>query len=91
MEIIIGIIMALVGGLFFYKKKADKAAVDGKLAKTKGQDQELELKQEDLERMIAEIDDNIKALEVKKKADKNKRKNMTLAERRDAIRKGKKK
>ena len=41
MEYLIGLIVLLFGGLFFYKKKADDASTEAKLAETKGRDKEL--------------------------------------------------
>lgn len=88
MEYIIGLILALVGGLFFYKNKADKASVDGKLAETRGRDKELELSQEELEKQIAELDKGIEKMKADREAKKIKEDNMTLAERRERIKKG---
>ncbi len=87
MEYLIGIIVALLGGLLFYKKKADKNAVDSKLAETKGRDAELQVSQEEVAEAIKELDKGIKQMAKEKaKADKD-RKNMTLKERADEARK----
>ena len=88
MEIIAGIIVALLGGLFFFKKKADKAAVDSKLAETRGRDQELEISENELEAAIAEIDENLTKIKEERDKRRNEDRNMTLAERRARIKKG---
>jgi len=88
MEIIIGIIVALFGGLIFYKKKADKSAVDAKLGETKGKDAVLEEAAAELKAQIAEIDNNLEKIRKDKEAERVKSKNLTLAERRERIKKG---
>lgn len=91
MEIIIAIIAALVGGLFFYKNKADKVSVDGKLAETKGQDRGLQNEAEEIKKAIEMLDKGIEAARKEREAEKQKKKSMTLAERRESIKKGRKK
>jgi len=88
MEIIIGIIVALFGGLLFFKKKADKSAVEAKLAETKGRDKELEMTQDELEASIKEIDNNLDRINEERKAKKKADDNLTLAERRKRIKEG---
>lgn len=88
MEILIGIIVALLGGLFHFKNKADKAAVKAKLAKTEGRDEELKLEKGEIEGLIAEIDKNIEKMNKEREEKKNKEDNLTLAERRERIKKG---
>jgi len=91
MEYIIGLIIILLGGIFHFKKKADNTAIDAKLAKTKGKDEALAQEQFDLEAAIKEIDDNLEKVRKDKEEANKKRKNLTLVEIRDQIRKGLKK
>ena len=90
MELIIGLIVALFGGLIFYKKKADKAAVDTKLAKTRGQDIALKEQQDEVKAAIETLDKGIEAMKKEKEAKDLKRKNkyMSLKERKERIKKG---
>ncbi len=88
MEYLIGVLVALLGGIFYYKKKADDAIVDSKLAETKGKDEVLKQRQEELKSAIKEIDDNIKKMNENREVEKKKNDNLTLAELRDKIRKG---
>lgn len=91
MEYIIGILVALLGGVIYFKKKASDAAVDAKLARTKGKDEELEVTAEELARQIVEIDKNIEKARKERKERTKAERRMTLKERRDRIRKGIKK
>lgn len=91
MEYIIGVILALLGGLFFYKKKADKAAVDSKLAEAKGKDSILEGEQFDLKEEIKKIDERLELIRKEREAsNKENTKNLSLKEIRDRIKNGKK-
>lgn len=87
MEYLIGIILALLGGLIFYKKKADNNAVDVKLAKTKGRDAELQVSQEEVESAIREIDSRIEEIKKEKKERDKDRKNLSLKERAEEAKK----
>jgi len=88
MEMLIGLLIAALGGLFYFKNRADKAEINSKLAETKGKDSELKKEELRLKDAIAEIDNNI----AKAKEDRDKilaaRKNKTLQEIRDSIKKG---
>lgn len=88
MEYIIGLLVALLGGLFYYKRKYDDAAVEGRLAKRKGQDKVLAEEQKDVEDAIKIIDEAVEKLREKRKADREKDRNLTLKERADRIKKG---
>lgn len=88
MEYIIGIIVALLGGVFYFKKKADNKAVEAKLAHTKGRDKELSDAAADLKKQIAELDAGIERARKEREARKERDKNMTLAERRKRIKEG---
>lgn len=66
MDYLIGIILALVGGLLYFKGKADKAAAGSKIANTKGRDQELSERQEEIEKAIQELDAGIKKMKENK-------------------------
>lgn len=87
MEYIIGIIVALIGGVFYFKNKADSATVDSKLAKTKGRDIELENHRKIVAEAIKEIDENIEKAKAQRKQEKNNLKNMSLKERAEAAKK----
>lgn len=88
MEYLIGLLVALLGGVFYFKTKADNAAIESKLAHTKGRDKELEMTENELKAAIEEIDKNVDKI-VKERAEaKVKNDNMTLAERRARIKKG---
>jgi hypothetical protein len=82
MEYIIAVIGALIGGVFFFKGKAEKNAAKAMMAETKAKDAELEKKGKVYDEMIGIVDDTIKQAALKKEEDKKKRKYMTLAERR---------
>lgn len=56
MEYLVGIIVALVAGLLYYKGKSEKSAADASLAETRGKDSELEKQQGKVEEEISEID-----------------------------------
>lgn len=90
MELVIGLIVALFGGLVFFKKKADKAAVDSKLAETRGRDAALREQQEELEAAIRTLDEGIATMKKKREAETRKREfdNLSLKERADRIKKG---
>jgi len=76
MDILIALLIAALGGVFYFKKKADESAIDAKLGKTKGQDLELKKEQMTLKEAIKQIDENIKKLRESKTSQKDK----TLAE-----------
>ena len=82
MEYIVGLLFAALGGIFFFKSKADKSAVEAKLAVLKAKDEELVKKGKVYDEMIGIVDDTLKQAEIKKEEDKKKRKYMTLGERR---------
>lgn len=88
MEILIGIIVALLGGVFYFKNKADEKSVESKLAAIKGQDKELEITEEELKAQIAEMDNNIKRIRKERKESKKNIKDLSLAERRKRIKEG---
>lgn len=79
MEYIIGVIVALIAGLLFYRNKAKEAQVDSKLAETKGRDRELKLVHNDIKNAIEDIDKGIKKIKEERKTKNNKQ--LTLEER----------
>lgn len=87
MEYLIGIIVALLGGVFFYRNKAKNNRVDAILAETKGTDRELAEQESLVIQAIKDIDDGIRKEKEKRKAQADKRKNMTLKERADEAKK----
>lgn len=88
MEYIIGLILALVGGLLFYKRKSEKAEIDSKLSETKGKDSILKENQADVEKAISDLDAGIEKMKAEREAQRIKDENMTLKERADRIKKG---
>jgi len=88
MEYLVGLLIAALGGVFYFKNKADNKAVEVKLAESKGKDEVLAQEQFDLEAAIQEIDNNIAKVKKEKEDAKKKNDNLSLAEIRDQIRKG---
>jgi len=87
MEYIIGLILMLVGGVFFYKNKSEKAETDSKLAEIRGKDSQLSVNQKDVQDTIKSLDDGIAKLQAEREAKRQRDKNMTLKERAEAMRK----
>jgi hypothetical protein len=90
MEYLIGLLVAALGGVFYYKKKAGDASVAAKLAETKGRDAELKQQAKEVKQAIKDIDDSLAKIKAKRTADKKKNDNLSLVELRDKIRKGQK-
>lgn len=90
MEYLIGLLIAAIGGLLFFKNKADKATADAKLAEVKGRDKELQITQKELQDFINQVDTNIAKMKAQQEQEARKRKenNMSLKERADRIKKG---
>jgi septal ring factor EnvC (AmiA/AmiB activator) len=90
MEYVVLLVLGLLAAVFGYKRKADKAEANSKIAETKGRDKELELTQKEIENYINEIDSNISKMKAKQEAEARKRSedNMSLKERADRIKKG---
>ena len=86
MEYLIGIIVALVGGIFYYANKSDKALADKCIAETKGRDRELAERQAEVEQAIKDLDDGIQKMNEERKAQANKYESKTLKERADEAR-----
>lgn len=84
MEYLVGIIVALLGGLFYFKNKADQAGANERIAEIKGRDRELAERQADVEQAIKDLDDGIRKMNEKKKSEDKNYKNMTLKERAEA-------
>lgn len=83
MEYLVGLVIALVCGVFFYKNKADSAEVETNLAETKGRDRELAEQEALIQQAIKDLDDGILTIK-KDKLEKDKsRKHLTLKERAD--------
>ena len=87
MEYLIGIIVALIGGLLFYRDKAKTSQTNEKIANTKGRDRELAEQESLVIQAIKDLDDGIRRETEKRKKEAEKRKNMTLKERADAAKK----
>lgn len=81
MEYLVGTLVALLGGLLFYRNKAKNSDVEAKLANTKGQDQVLKIREEEIEEAIKSIDEGISKMKADKLAEKQRRDNLTLKER----------
>jgi predicted nucleic acid-binding Zn-ribbon protein len=89
MELLVGLVVTLLGGLVFFKRKADKAEVDAKLAEVRGRDAALKEQQEELEAAIRTLDNGIEAMKKTRELEARKRAedNLTLKERADRIKK----
>ena len=81
MEYIIGLLVALIGAVFFFKNKADKAKLDALLSETRGRDKELQEQQKDVENAIDEIDAGIKKLKQDRKKERDARAKKSREER----------
>lgn len=88
MEIIIGILAAILGGMFLHSRNASKVAA--KQRETEIRDQALKEQQEAVQGAIKALDEGIeKAKRDKELLDaKNARRNLTLKERAEQIKKG---
>lgn len=64
MEYLIGIIVLLVGGFIYQKSKTKEAQVEALIANTKGQDKQLEIKENEVKQEINVIDSRLE--EIKK-------------------------
>jgi len=84
MEYLISIIVALLGGLFYFKNKADQVSANERIAETKGRDRELAERQADIEQAIKDLDDGIRKMNEEREAERQREKNMTLKERAEA-------
>lgn len=81
MEYLVGLVLALLGGIFYFKGKADKAAVGARIAVTKAKDEALAEEEKLVEEAIQALNEAIITTEEKRKAELKKRKSMTLKER----------
>jgi len=88
MEYLIGLLVAALGGIFYYKKKAGDAVVEAKLAEAKGRDAELKQQAKEVTAAIKEIDESLAKIKAKREAEKKKNDNLTLVQLRDKIKKG---
>jgi len=89
MEIIVMLITALIGGIFYFKRKADKVEQDKKIVEAKAQDKALREYQDELERQIAVLDAGIKKMKQEKiDKDAKRKKYLTLKERSEKLKKG---
>jgi hypothetical protein len=83
MEILIGIIVLLAGGLFYVNNKRKQAEVKGIVADVTGQDKQLEKQQIKLKEEIQVIDSRIEQVRKEREAELKAREDdhLTLAER----------
>jgi hypothetical protein len=90
METIVAILIAALAGIFVFKRKADKAETEAKLAATKAKDQALAEQQQEVEAAIQSLDAGIERMKAQKEIQDRKRAedNMSLKERADRIKKG---
>jgi len=93
MEALVAIIIALLGGLFYFKKQSDKAKTDALIARTLGKDAALKEHQELIESAIAALDAGMAKAKKEREdaARKDKEDSLTLKERADRIKNGLKK
>lgn len=87
MEYIIGLVLALLGGLLFYKNKSDKASTDAKLGETRGRDKELAINQKDIQNAIDGLDAGIEKMKAEREAQRLADENLSLKERADKMKK----
>ena len=83
MEYILGLIIALIGGVVYFKNKAEDNAVKSELAETMGRDKELREQQEDVEAAISEIDKGIAKVKEDRARRRSEAKKETMEERAD--------
>lgn len=83
MEYLVGLLVAALGGIFYFKNKADEASVDAKLAQIKGKDEELKKQQEEVGKVIGFLDEQIKQAKSAAEIKSKKRTFMTLKERKE--------
>jgi len=83
MEYVIGIVVALLAGLFYYKNKATTFAEEAVLADTRGQDKQLKKKQEEIDKEIKKLDAGIEALKAERKRRRDEARNKSDIERAD--------
>ena len=83
MEYIIGLIALLFGGLYFYKKKADKAEVEAILAETEGKDSVLEELLNEAEKEAEELDKDLEILETERSKQREERESKSREDRAD--------
>ena len=88
MEFLIGIVVLLFGGLVFYKRKADQSETTARLGEIKGQDKQLEIRQDEVEEAVKAIDSGIEQMKLEQRLKREQQRNMTLTERADQIKKG---
>lgn len=86
MEYLIGIIVALVGGLFYFVNKSSEAVAENKISETKGRDRELAEQQAEIEQALKDLEDGIVKMNQKREKEKAVYRNRTLKERADEAR-----
>ena len=81
MEYLIALIVALFGGIFYFKTKADKAETKSKISENKGRDRELAEQQAFIEQAILDLDKGIEKMNKERHTEKNEYVSKTLKER----------
>lgn len=84
MEYLIGIIIALVGAVFFFKKQSDTNKRDAVMGQTEGQDKILKENQEAVKRIIEASDTAMAELAEEREKQRKEYEAKTRAERADA-------
>lgn len=90
MEILVGVIVALIGLLFYKNGELKKAKVASILGNVKGQDKQLVKDQELIMSAVNEIDERIKAITAQKEAEvkeRQRQESLTLKQRAEEARK----
>lgn len=87
MSYVLALIVAALGGLLFFRKKQDVQSV---LVETQTKDQALSEQQKEVDAVIATLDAGIAKMKAEREAGARKQAedNLTLAERRDRLKKG---
>jgi type IV secretory pathway VirB6-like protein len=90
MDALFAIIVAAIGGLLYYKNKADKASVEAKLARTQAEDQALKEQQQEVAKAIDILNKGIDQARKDREIELRKREHdsLSLKERADRIKKG---
>lgn len=88
MEYLLGLLVAVLGGLFYFKNKSDKAESEVRLGETKIKDAKLETEQVNVQEQVKAIDEGIERMKQERLAERERRKNMSLKELAEEIRKG---
>ncbi len=83
MDYLLGIIVALVGAVFYFKKQSDKNKADAIIGETKGQDKVLKENQDKAQRTVDEANSSIKEITQEREKQRKEYEAKTRSERAD--------